>query len=141
MRKFLIASTLIISAAAFAAPASAQYYPDNRYGYRGGGGIDRQLQHIEDRIRRAADRGRITRREEYRLLRLAERIDRLEDRYSRNGLTQWEYRDLQNRVHHLRQQLRFERHDGRWDDRRDRWDDRRGDRWDDRRDDDDRWDD
>ena len=134
MRSFLIASTLVISAAAFAAPASAQYYPDNRgYGYRGDDRIDHQLRQIEDRIRRAAERGRITRREAYRLLNMAERIDRLEDRYSRNGLTRWEHSDLRNRVHHLRQQLRFERHD-------DRWDDRRGDRWDDD-DRDDRWDD
>lgn len=139
MRKFVIASALIVTAATGAAPASAQYYPDNRhgYGYRGDDRIDRQLDQIEDRIRRAADRRQISRREEYRLLNMAERLDRLEDRYSRNGLTQWERRDLQNRLQHLRQQLRFERRDDRWDDRRDRWDDR-GDRWDDRGD---RWDD
>ena len=61
-------------------------------------------------------------------------IDRLSHRYRRNGFTQWERRDLQNRVQNLRQQLRWERQEDRRDDRRDRWDD-------DDRYDDDRWDD
>ena len=133
MRKFLISAALV-TAATIAAPASAQYYDR---GFRNDDRIDRQIEQIENRIRRAADRRIISPREANRLLRQAHQIDRLEDRYSRNGLTRWEVRDLRNRVQHLRQQLRWERREERWDDRRDRWDDRR-DRWEDR---DDRWDD
>lgn len=128
MRKLLISAALL-SAAAIAAPASAQYQDYGRgygYGYnnRGGQHIQRQLDQIVDRIRRAGDRGSISRREENRLLRFADQIDRLHDRYRRNGLTQWEHRDLQNRIQNLRQRFRFARQDDR------RWD----------RDDDDRWD-
>ena len=122
MRKFLISAALL-SAAAVTAPASAQYRDyDRGSDYRGGQGIERQLDQIEDRIRRAEDRDRISRGEANRLLRQAEQIDRLYDRYRRNGLTRWEHQDLQNRIHNLRQRLQFERREDRWDDRRDRWD-------------------
>ena len=131
MRKLLISASLAI-AAVVAVPAAAQ----NRgydYNYRGGENIDRQLDNIAERIRRAEDRDRISDREADRLLRRVEQIDRLSHRYRRNGFTQWERRDLQNRVQNLRQQLRWERQEDRRDDRRDRWDD-------DDRHDDDRWD-
>jgi hypothetical protein len=52
-----------------------------------------------------------------------EQIDRLQDRYARNGLSQREYFELQNRVQNLRQQLRYERQEGRGDRYNDRWDD------------------
>jgi hypothetical protein len=55
----------------------------------------------------------ISQREENRLLRQASSVDRLFYRYRRNGLSNWEARDLRNRVQNLRQQLRFERND-RW---------------------------
>ncbi len=115
MRKFMISAALL-SIAVAAAPASAQRYGD--YGHRSDDRIDHQINQIEERIERAADNGRISRGEARRLLRQAEQIDRLEDRYSRNGLTRWEVQDLRQRVQHLRQQLRFERQDGR---RYDRW--------------------
>lgn len=119
MRKFLISAALLSSFAA-AAPAAAQYRGDyDRGGY---GNIERQLDQLVDRIRRAEDRDIISEREEYRLLRQAEQIDRLHDRYRRGGINQWEHRDLQNRIQYLRQQLRHERQEERWDDRRDRWD-------------------
>jgi hypothetical protein len=117
MRKFLISAALL-SATVVATPASAQYY-----GHRGEDRIDHQLNQIEQRIRIAADRGTISRGEARGLLRQAHQLDRLEDRYSRNGLSRWERDDLRNRLQHLRQQLRFERQEARWDDRRDRWDD------------------
>lgn len=122
MRKFLISAALL-SAAAVTAPAAAQYRDyDRGSDYRGGQSIERQLDQIEDRIRRAEDRDRISRGEANRLLRQADQIDRLYDRYRRNGLTRWEHQDLQNRIHNLRQRLQFERRDNRYDDRRDRWD-------------------
>ena len=126
MRKFLISAALL-SSFAVAAPAAAQYRDSNRDydrgydrgydrdyngGYRSDDRIDHQIRQIEDRIRRAAANRQISGREANRLLRQADQIDRLEDRYSRNGLTQWEVRDLRNRVQNLRQQLRFERQDG-----------------------------
>ncbi len=123
MRKFLISAVLLSSFAA-AAPAAAQYRDrddrgydrgyDRDYdrGYRDDDRIDHQIRRIEDRIRRAAQNRAISGREAHRLLREADYIDRLEDRYSRNGLTRWEVQDLRQRVQNLRQQLRFERHDG-----------------------------
>jgi hypothetical protein len=124
MHKFLISAALI-SAAAIAAPATAQYQSRGHYGYdhRGGQGIQRQLQQLVQRIRMAEDRDLISRREESRLLREANRInDRLYS-YSRNGLSHGEHQDLQQRIHRLRQEIREERREG----REDRRDDRRGD--------------
>ena len=123
MRKILISAALI-SAAAVAAPASAQYYQNdyNRgygqgYGYNQnyGRNIDQQINQIQQRIERAARNGRISRSEANRLFRQAEQIDRLYDRYRRNGLSQYEARDLQNRIQYLRQNLRFERQEDRYD--------------------------
>jgi hypothetical protein len=108
MRKILIAA-LVASSAIAAAPAAAQHY-----GYRDAPQIHRQLQQLSSNIRRAEDRDVISRREESRMLRQVRSIDRLYDRYRRNGLSNWEVRDLQNRIHHLRQQLRFERREARW---------------------------
>ena len=129
MRKFLI-SAMLLSTVAAAAPAAAQY--NRGYGHQGQN-IERQLDQIERRIDMLRDRRLISNNEAFRLSRQAEQIDRLHDRYRRNGLTQREHWDLQNRIQNLRQHLRAERREGR--------DDRRDDRWDDRRDRDDRWDD
>ena len=111
MRKILI-SALLIGASVGSVPASAQRYDDRGYGHRSDDRIDHQIRQIEDRIRRAAQRRLISGREAHRLLRQADQIDRLEDRYSRNGLTRWEVQDLRQRVQNLRQQLRWERNDG-----------------------------
>lgn len=134
MRKFLISSALI-SVAAAAAPAYAQYdgrYDDRRYDdrryedrrgyddYRGGQRIDQQLAQISQRIDRAYQRRLISSNEARRLQREVEQLDRLEDRYSRNGLTGWERQDLQRRLQSLRQRLQWERQEGR-EDRRDDW--------------------
>ena len=106
MRKLLV-SSLILSTLAGAAPAMAQ----NWHG-RGDSRYDRQINELVDRIHRAEDRNVISRREEDRLLREARHLDRLEDRYSRNGLTRWEAQDLQRRIAQLRAQFRWERQDG-----------------------------
>ncbi|MBV8688093.1 MAG: hypothetical protein JOZ90_00510 [Alphaproteobacteria bacterium] len=117
MRKILISALMIGATAISAAPASAQYRGGDRGAYGGGyrsdDGIDRQIRQIEQRIRQAMQNRTITRREADRLLRQADQIDRLEDRYSRNGLNARELQDLRMRVQNLRQQLRFERQDGR----------------------------
>jgi hypothetical protein len=131
MRKILISAALI-SAASMAAPAAAQYGDYNRgndrnYGYDQGRNIEHEIDQIKQRIDRAARRGTISRSEANRLFRRADQLDRLADRYRRNGLSPREHDELQRRVQDLRQQLRFERRDDwrddRRDDRRDRWDD------------------
>ena len=131
MRKILI-SAVLLSAAAIAAPASAQYYPNSGYGYgygQGGHNFQRQLAQLRNRIERAEDRDRLSNRERDQLLRQVYQTERLLYRYSRNGLTRWEGQDIQNRIQRLRARFRWERQEDRWDDRRDRYDDRR-DRWD-----------
>jgi len=121
MRKFLI-STLLLSTVMVAAPASAQV--NRGYGHQGQN-IERQLDQLERQIDNMRDRRLISRNEAIRLSRQAEQIDRLHDRYRRNGLTQREHWDLQNRVQNLRQQVQAERREGRYDRRDDRRDDRR----------------
>ncbi|MDT9599852.1 hypothetical protein [Sphingosinicella rhizophila] len=108
MRKFLVPA-ILISAVAVSAPAAAQY----RGGHNQGVGIERQIDQLERQIDRARDRRLITRQEARRLDNQAEYIDRLHDRYRRNGLNQREHHDLQNRINRLRQQFRWERRDGR----------------------------
>ena len=120
MRKILI-SAMLLSTVAVSAPAAAQYR--GGYGFQGGN-IERQLDQIEQQIDRLRDRRLISRDEAFRLERRAEQIDRLHDRYRRNGLSPSEHRDLQSRIQNLRHQLRAERREG----RDDRWDDRRDDR-------------
>jgi hypothetical protein len=125
MRNILISAALI-SAAAVAAPASAQYYPGRDYGYdRGydyqGQDIRARIHQLHDRIHRATQRGAISRREAFRLNREIDRLERLYQRYSYNGLNRREHFDLQQRIQNVRAQLREDRRDGRWDDRYDRY--------------------
>lgn len=116
MRKFIISAALI-GATMVSVPAAAQYGQPRAYGYdnRYGQGIERQLDQIERRIDRLYDRRQISKNEARRLSREAEQIDRLHDRYSRNGLDRGEYGDLQRRIQILRQRVMNERRDG------DRW--------------------
>ena len=118
MRKILISAALG-TAALVAGPASAQYGDYGRYGYGYNRGaerqIEQQLERVHDRIDRAADQGRLSRREVFRLQREYDQIDRLFDRYRRNGLSGGEYQDLQRRIDNLRQRLRYERQDDRYD--------------------------
>jgi hypothetical protein len=114
MRKFIL-SAIAISAIAVSAPAAAQQH---RGGYNHGGqGIERQIDQMERQIDRLRDRRLISRNEAVRLSRQAEQIDRLHDRYRRNGLSQGEHRDLMQRIQNLRQSVRYERREG----RNDRW--------------------
>lgn len=172
MRKILIGAA--VAAAAFAAMPAAAQYPGYERGYGNERGYGYESQHagrtfsdelgrIAQRIRMLASQRRVSPREADRLLDEVGRLDRLSNRYRRDGVTQWEHRDLQQRLAQLRERSRFamaggwnERRwdDGRWnadgryegedDDRWDRDDDEDDDRWDrDDEDDDDgeRWDD
>jgi hypothetical protein len=144
MRNLLISAALV-SAAAVAAPAAAQWsYPNahNEFGYNRGAaqGIQNQVRQLHQRIDRMYQRRLISNGERRDLHQRAENINRRLFDYSRNGLSQREYFDLQNRIENFRQRLQRERFEGRDERRDDRWDDRR-DRRDDRRRDRDRWDD
>jgi hypothetical protein len=140
MRKTLISAALL-SAAAMAAPASAQYYPnDSRYypdtGYNDyyGGNIQQQLYQLRNRVQRAVSRGRLSNREYNILMTQVGQTERLHARYLRGGLNQWEVSDLQRRILFAEQRLRRDRRD--WVDN-DRYRDGRYDN--DRYDDDDRY--
>ena len=102
---------MLIAGSAAAAPAVAAH--DYRHDRGASRQIDSQIRQLVDRIHRAEDRDAISNREEDRLIREARQIDRLHDRYRRHGLSNWEMRDLQGRIQHLRQALRFERLDDR----------------------------
>ena len=130
MRKFLISAALV-SAAAVATPAAAQWgYPNTQRssGYNQGSaqGIQNQVRQLHQQIDRMYQRRLISTNERGNLHERAENINRRLYDYSRNGLSQREYFDLQNRIQNLRQRIQRERFEGREDRRDDRWDDRRG---------------
>ena len=113
MRKFLIVSAAAASALAVATPAAAQYYPapapgygyDNGYnnGYNHGGVArwDSAVQRIYQDIRMLSQQGRLT-SGEFRMLDYDTSVVRNAIRkYSYNGLTGREARDLDRRVSNL----------------------------------------
>ena len=112
MRKIML--SLALASTAFAAiPAAAQ-------SWRLQSSVRQQIQtdinQLDNRIQRAAQRRTISPREATGLQRQAIRLQRLYNRYSRNGLTRAEVADLETQVNSLRQRLRLERRD--WDGRR-----------------------
>jgi type II secretory pathway component PulJ len=117
MRKLLI-SAILASTVAVAAPAAAQHRGAHGFGYNRGANIQRELGQIERQIDRLRDRRLVSNREAFQLSRQADQIERLADRYARNGLSGSEIRDLQNRIQNLRQRVNAERRDGRRDWRR-----------------------
>jgi hypothetical protein len=112
MRK-LVVSIVIASAAVTAAPATAQYWRLSQSVHRE---IRQDINQLENRIERAADRRRISQREATSLLRDARHVRRLYRNYTQNGLTRREVADLEWRVNRVQQRLRMERRD--WDGRR-----------------------
>lgn len=133
MRKLL--PLVALAAVAMAAPASAQWYDDDRYDQR----EDRfewRLDRIEERIERQRERGAISDYEAEALDREADWIDEMLDRYDRYGLSREEARLLQDRMRALRERLRGDRRDrDGWSgdrpgygypDRREEWRDDRG---------------
>lgn len=112
MRKFML-SVVIASTALTAAPATAQVW-------RIQPSVQRQIQNdinqLERRIQRAQQRRTISAREAAGLRRDALNVQRLYNRYVRNGLTRAEVSALEAQVNRLHQRLRLERRD--WDGRR-----------------------
>jgi hypothetical protein len=141
MKKTHLIPALALVAASVALPAAAQSYgygdrdhrdgrggryeQDHRGGrddyrggrddYRGWQSINQRQANLDRRIDQGVRNGQLSRREAVRLRSEFNQIARLEARYRRGGLTQWERADLDRRFDRLSAQIRYERrdHDGR----------------------------
>ena len=126
LTKKALLSLLAASAVAIATPTLAQDYGrghdrgggygqgHNGGGYNGGwngGGLNGDQARLAQRIDRAAYSGRISRREAQNLRSQLDDYQRLEWRYRRDGLSNWERRDLQARLDRIEYNLRDERRD------------------------------
>jgi hypothetical protein len=126
LTKKALLSLLAASAVAIATPTLAQDYgrghgdrgggygQDRGGGYNGGwngGGLNGDQARLAQRIDRAAYNGRISRREAQNLRWQLDEYQRLEWRYRRDGLSNWERRDLQGRLDRIERNLREERRD------------------------------
>ena len=120
MRKFLI-SALVLSTVVGVAPAAANH-GDRGHGQHSGwnrGGPSRQainelirdLNRVEARIDRSAQRRIISQREAFGLQREANQIERQLQRAGRNGISGREFGMLRSQVNRLEQRLRVERQD------------------------------
>ena len=130
LTKKALLSLLAASAVAIATPTLAQDYgrghndhggdrgggygQNHNGGYNGGwngGGLNGDQARLAQRIDRAAYNGRISRREAQNLRWQLDEYQRLEWRYRRDGLSNWERRDLQDRLDRIARNLREERRD------------------------------
>ncbi|HEV2866130.1 MAG TPA: hypothetical protein VGX37_06410, partial [Allosphingosinicella sp.] len=109
MKKILLGLGAV-SALAIAAPAAAQYQNRN-FNYQSqayaGANFEARLERLEARLRTAVDRGTISRDEGWNLRRQLDALDDLHDRYARDGLSQWEQQDLQQRLRTFRRDMRL----------------------------------
>jgi hypothetical protein len=125
MKKLLIA-TASLTALALAAPAAAQsgyqtpynpnpynngYNNNNGYGTsanaQGAVGIDNRLARLDARIQAGVQSGAIDQREARNLRYQLRQIERLDRQYGRDGYSQAERTDMQNRLRAFRDQLRM----------------------------------
>lgn len=117
MKKIIASLAIAASALVATAPAAAQYYgaPRGAYGVnngvRGGGDIYQRLDRIAVRIDRNHQRGTLTNGEARRLRNQLDNIARLEQRYRFDGITRWEWQDLNRRVAVLQQRVQNQRFD------------------------------
>jgi hypothetical protein len=116
MKKLLTVMTAA-SALAMAAPAAAQQYQPQYQGqYQGqyqtqanvnaGMGISNRIAQLQTRLQTGIQQGLITRQEAQSLRPQIRQLTQLERQYSRDGLSQQERQDLQQRLRTVRQQLR-----------------------------------
>ncbi len=98
--KKLISAAVVAASLAAALPAAAQSWSP-------GARADR----IEMRIDRGLRDGSLSWGEARRMRWQLNQVERLEDRYARNGLNGWEMRDLDRRYDQVAMQLRAERND------------------------------
>jgi hypothetical protein len=116
MSKFFIAAAVATTALTAAAPAAAQYYPAQGYGYNNGGGLVRsyivRADQLRQRIDRLDGRDRVSEREARQLRRAAADLQARTRDYARNGLNNRERYELDQRFAQLQQAMRYERRDG-----------------------------
>jgi len=105
MKRVLVAVAALTTVAA-ALPAAAQPWGGDR-SPRGG-----QSQQLEWRIERMAERGALSLREARSLRAQVDAVQQLEWRYRRNGLSDWERRDLDRRFNVIEARIRYEARDG-----------------------------
>lgn len=139
MRKFIISAALAASTLVAAAPAAAQWYPPqgNAYGYDNYGQVrrlDARIDAMQRQITNLDRRNVLSNREAARLRDDSREIENRLHRVARNGFTNWERNDIENRIQRLEVRIQREARDGnrydRYYDNRDRWGDR--DNWQDR---------
>ena len=117
MRKFIISAALAASTLVAAAPAAAQWYPPqgNAYGYNNYGQV-RRLDARIDAIQRQIDhldrRNILSNREAGRLRGESRDVENRLHRVARNGFTNWERNDIENRVRRLEVRIQREARDG-----------------------------
>ncbi|HEX6860015.1 MAG TPA: hypothetical protein VF138_07430 [Caulobacteraceae bacterium] len=123
MKKVLISLAAVTAIAAAASPAAAAHNDRHgRYDHAASRQIDQRQAQIAQRIDRAFYRHHISRWEANQLRAELNRIEALEHRFERNGLSRAEYADLSNRLDGLQAHLREDRRDddrygygyGRW---------------------------
>ena len=108
MKKILLAMSAV-SAIALAAPAAAQNYPAQNYPVQGNAGanIEVRIGELDARIDALANARAITRTERQTLRNEVRTLSRLENQYSRDGLSRPERQDLRQRVQALRERIRI----------------------------------
>jgi len=108
MKKFLIAMTAV-SAIAVSAPAAAQWGNQNQANVNGRAGmnIETRIAQLETRLQAGIQSGAINRIEARNLRTQLRQLSRLHHQYARNGLTQQERQDLQQRLRSVRQDFRM----------------------------------
>ena len=131
--KTLVAALVAGSALAVAAPAQAQYSQHrdgwydrddddrydrdrrydryDRYNHGQANAIARQIEQLRYRVERTDSRDRISEREAASLRRAVFNLRQQFRDYNRNGLSHREAQILQDRIHRIRDRLRFERRD------------------------------
>ncbi len=112
--------TLMITLAAATALTAGAAAAQPGYGRDPWMSINERQAMLEHRIERGVATGDLSRREAYRARASFNDIARLEARYRRGGLSQWERADLDRRFDALAAQIRWDRRDG---DRRYGWND------------------
>ncbi len=132
MRKLIVSLAATGAVIAFAAPAAAQYYPQqqpyaqpygapygNAYGYNNNGQVRAlfvRLNAIERQINQLDRRDRVRDNTADRLRSEASKIERKLRSASRNGLNAYEANSIQIRIARLEQQVRYSvaNNNGRW---------------------------
>jgi len=119
MRKFLISAALAASTLVAAAPAAAQYYPQQPQGYGYGNsnyGQVRRLQVRVDNLQRQINnldrRNILSNREASNLRGESRDVERRLHNAARNGLSGWESNDIERRVYRLETRIQREARDG-----------------------------